>query len=109
MATAGTATRIDAERYSSDQAVAARALKASFDIEILADDWRVRTQAENIQLAATIISDLEQLAAETVVRSAAKARALRTAANELRRAVALENVADGYNAVCEALQLVEGL
>lgn len=109
MATAGTATRTDAERYLSDQEVSTRAMKASFDIEILADDWRDQTPDESRRAAQAIIIDLEDLAAETAAQRPSVARTLRTAANDLRRALASDNTANAYNAVCEALQLVEGL
>lgn len=109
MATAGTATRIDAERHLSDQEVSTRTVKASFEVEILADAWRDQTPGENITAAQAIIEDLERLASETAAQRPAIARTLRTAAHDLRRAQLTNDVSAAYIAVCDALQLLEGL
>lgn len=107
MATAATATRIDAERYLSDQDVTCQATEFAFQAEALSETGLLVDRATAAQDAIRLAAQIESLAGKTAAQRPAVARGLRTAANHLRRAAEADSPRSFMDAAADARDELE--
>lgn len=107
MATAGTATRIDAVRVLSDQDVTSQATEFAFRAEGLSETGLLVDRFSAARDAIQLAQQVEELAGKTAAQRPAAARHLRTAAHHLRRAAECDSPRDFMDAASDARDELE--
>ncbi|RYE61085.1 MAG: hypothetical protein EOP20_00685 [Hyphomicrobiales bacterium] len=107
MATARTATRIDAERHLSDHEVTCQATEFAFRAEALSETGLLVDRLTAARDAVLLAQQIETLAGATAAQRPAVARSLRTAAHHLRRAAETCSARDFMDAASDARDELE--
>lgn len=107
MATAGTTTRIDAQRSLSDQDVNCQATEFAFRAEGLSETGLLVDRLSAAREAVQLAQQIEALAGTTAAQRPAAARRLRTAAHHLRRAAECDSPRDFMEAAADARDELE--